>query len=344
MRRMMRAVTALALLWGVTAPHDAAAQVACPQRTIRLVVPFAAGGNTDLVARLVGAAMSEQFGQQVVIDNRTGSGSVIAAEYVAQAPADGYTLLYNTVAHAVGPALFKKLPFDPVKSFAPVALVARSPLILVVNTKLGVTDSPGLLALLRAEPGKHTYGTGGNGAAEHLAGELLKQLAKLDIVHVPYRGGAPALNDLVAAQISLMITPISAAMQHVKAGTVLGLAVSTTKRVELLPELPTIAEAGVPGYDAYTWNAIYAPAGTPQPVIDRLNQAANQAVSTPAVAQRIRDLAHEPTPRSTPASLARFLAAEMTKWIALMEAAGVTPDWAAGPAPRRDPGAERERR
>jgi tripartite-type tricarboxylate transporter receptor subunit TctC len=326
MRKVILTVVTLALLWGAGATWEAAAQGAFPQRAVRLVVPFAAGGNTDLVARLVGAGMSEQLGQQVVIENKTGSGSVIAAEYVAQAPADGYTLLYNTVAHAVSPALYKKLAFDPVKSFQPVALVARSPLILVVNTRLGVKDAPDLVARLRAEPGKHTFGTGGNGAAEHLAGELLKQLAKLDIVHVPYRGGAPALNDLVAGQISLMITPISAAMPHVKAGTVQGLAVSTTERVAMLPELPTIAESGVPGYDAYTWNAIYAPAGTPRAIVDRLNQAANQAVATPAIAQKIRDLANEPIEGSTPESLARFLAAEMTKWITLIQTAGVTPD------------------
>jgi tripartite-type tricarboxylate transporter receptor subunit TctC len=317
---------AIALLGSLLAAPEAAAQGAYPQRPIRLVVPFAAGGNTDLVARLTGAALGDLFGQQIIIENKTGSGSVIAAEYVAQAPADGYTLLYNTVAHAVGPALFKKLPFDPVKSFAPVALVAKSPLILVVNPKLGVKDVPGLLALLRKEPGKHTFGTGGNGAAEHLAGELLKQQAKLDIVHVPYRGGNPALNDLVAGQISMMITPISATIQHVKAGTLLGLAVSITERVEMMPELPTIAESGVPGYDAYTWNAIYAPIGTPQPVIDRLNQAVNQALANPTLAQKIKDLANVPTPGSTPASLAAFLAAEMTKWINLIQTAGVTPD------------------
>ncbi len=324
MRRVVQAVAALALLWSA----EAAAQGggAYPQRPIRLVVPFAAGGNTDLVARLVGAGMSELFGQQVIIDNKTGGGSVVAGEYVANAPADGYTLLYNTVAHAVGPALYKKLPFDPVKSFAPVALVARSPLILVVNPKLGVKDAPGLLALLRQEPGKHTYGTGGNGAAEHLAGELYKQLAKLEIVHVPYRGGAPALNDLVAGQITMMITPISATISHVKAGTVLGLAVSVAQRVEMFPDLPTIAETGVPGYEAYTWNAIYAPTGTPRPIVDRLNQVANQVVANPTVAQKIKDLANEPIANSTPESLAAFLAGEMTKWIALIQSAGVTPD------------------
>jgi tripartite-type tricarboxylate transporter receptor subunit TctC len=323
MRRFVEAAAALVLLWSA----EAAAQGgAYPQRPIRLVVPFAAGGNTDLVARITGAGMSDLLGQQIIIDNKTGSGSVIAAEFVAQSPADGYTLLYNTVAHAVGPALFKKLAFDPVKSFAPVALVAKSPLILVVNPKLGVKDPQGLLALLRKEPGKHTFGTGGNGSAEHLAGELYKQLGKLDIVHVPYRGGAPGLNDLVAGQISMMITPISATIQHVKAGTLLGLAVSVTNRVEMMPELPTIAETGVPGYDAYTWNAIYAPTGTPQPVIDKLNQTVNQVLANASVTQKIKDLANEPTPGSTPASLATFLASEMTKWITLVKTAGVTPD------------------
>jgi tripartite-type tricarboxylate transporter receptor subunit TctC len=270
--------------------------------------------------------MSELSGQQVIIENKTGGGSVVAGEYVANAPADGYTLLYNTVAHAVGPALYKKLPFDPVKSFAPVALVARSPLILVVNPKLGVRDAPGLLALLKKEPGKHTFGTGGNGAAEHLAGELYKQMAKVDIVHVPYRGGAPGLNDLVAGQITMMITPISATISHVKAGTLLGLAVSVDKRVEMMPDVPTIAETGIPGYESYTWNAIYAPTGTPQPVIDRLNQLANQAVANPNVAQKIKDLANEPITGSTPDSLATFLASEMKKWITLIQTAGVTPD------------------
>jgi tripartite-type tricarboxylate transporter receptor subunit TctC len=189
-----------------------------------------------------------------------------------------------------------------------------------------VTDVASLVAKLRAEPGKHAYGSGGNGTAEHLAGALFIDLAKLEAVHVPYRGGAAALNDLLGGQIDFMITPISGALGHVKAGALLGLAVSTTQRVPTLADRPTIAEAGVPGYDAYTWNAIYAPAGTPRPVVDRLNAAINRALGTPAIAQRLRELGNEPTPGSTPESLAKFLADEMAKWLPIVKASGVKPD------------------
>jgi tripartite-type tricarboxylate transporter receptor subunit TctC len=321
------AAAAAALLLGLaTAPDGMAQGGAFPQRPIRLVAPFAAGGNTDLLARITAAAMGDILGQQVVVENKTGSGSLIAAEFVAKSTPDGYTLLINSVAHAVGPALFAKLPFDPVKSFAPIALVATSPLILVVNAKLGVKDVQGLLALARKEPGKHSFGTGGNGSVEHLSGELFKHLGKLDVIHVPYRGGAPALADLVAGQISFMSTPFSAALPHVKGGALVGLAASTAKRVSFMPDLPTVAESGVPGYDAFTWNAVYAPAGTPQPVVERLNQAINQALGNPAVVQKIKDIQNEPTPGTTPDSLAKFLASEMTKWQQVIKTAGITPE------------------
>lgn len=318
--------TALVAVVGLVGAAPVLAQGEFPQRPVRLVVPFAAGGNTDLVGRVLASGWSETIGQQIIVENKTGSGSLVASEFVAQAQPDGYTLLQNTVAHAVSPLLFRKLPYDPVKSFAPVALLARSPLILVINPKLGPKTMPELLALLRKEPGKHTFGTGGTGAAEHLAGELFKQMAKLDIVHVPYRGAAPAMNDLLTGQISMMITPISVAQQHIKAGTLLGLAVSTAARVPFTPDVPTIAESGVPGYDSYTFNAVYAPAATPKPVIEKLNQSINKALVSPTMVQRIHELANEPTPTSTPEALAAFLASEMTKWAQVFETAGIKPE------------------
>jgi tripartite-type tricarboxylate transporter receptor subunit TctC len=325
MRGLRVAVAALAMAGGLALASDARAQGEFPTRPVRLVVPFAAGGNTDLVARVAANGMSDNIGQQVIVENKTGSGSLVASEFVAKAPADGYTLLNNTVAHAVSPALFSKLPFDPVKSFAPVALVARSPLILVISAKLGPKDMAGLLALLRKEPGQHTFGTGGTGAAEHLAGELLKQTAKVDIVHVPYRGAAPAVNDLLTNQISMMITPISAVQQHIQSGALIGIAVSTKQRVKFMPDVPTIAES-VPDYEAYTWNAIYAPAQTPKPVIDKLNASVNKALGTKAVQQRILDLGNEPDPGSPPEALAAFLDAEMKKWTSVIQTAGIKPE------------------
>src|SRR5260221_1118263 len=259
---------AIALLIVCAAGAPSLAQTSAtgfPQRPIKIVVPFAAGGNADIVARLMGSAMAE-LGQPFVIENKTGGGSTIASEFVARAPADGYTLLLTSIAHAVNPALFAKLAFDPVKDFQPVVLVNHVPELLVINPRLGVKDLAGFLALLRAEPGKHTYGSGGNGSAEQLAAELFKHLAKVDAVHVPYRGGSAGINDLIAGQISFMITPMSGAIQHVQGGTLVGVAGSTAKRVPVLPDLPAIGEAG-PGYEAYTWNAIFAPARTPRPIV-----------------------------------------------------------------------------
>jgi tripartite-type tricarboxylate transporter receptor subunit TctC len=314
------------LLAALVIGAGAQAQQPYPNHPIKLIVPFAAGGNTDVMGRIVAAKLSETLGQQMVVENRTGAGTVVGTDMVAKAPADGYTLLFTTVAHAVNPGLYKKLPFDPVADFQPVALVAQVPLVIVVNPTLPVTDLKGLIALLKANPGKYSYGSAGNGSALHLGPELFKAVAGVDIVHVPYRGAAPALNDLLSGQLAMMTDAVSTSAQYVRAGTLRALAVTTPQRASILPEVPTAAEAGLRGYEAYTWVAFFAPAGTPRPIVDRLVQDAHKAVAEPAVRQRLVELGGEIVTDSTPESLAVFLRAEMAKWIPLVEASGAKVD------------------
>jgi tripartite-type tricarboxylate transporter receptor subunit TctC len=250
-----------------------------PAKTVRMIVAYPPGGGTDIVGRLIAQKFTESMGQNFVVDNRGGATGNIGTELAAKAPADGYTLLMGNVApNAINVSLFQKLPYDPVKDFAPVSLVAITPNILVVHPALPVKTVKDLLALAKAKPGTLNYPSAGIGSSSHLAGELLRSLAKADIVHVPYKGGGPALIDLLSGQMQLMFATMPAAMGHVKSGKLRPVAVTTDKRSQSMPELPTIAEAGVKGYEASTWYGLLAPANTPAAIVTKLHDETVRAL------------------------------------------------------------------
>ena len=295
---------------------------AFPSRTVTLVVPFAAGGSTDLIARLIAEKMTEDLGQTVIVENKAGAGGNIGADAVAKADPDGYTILMGTIAtHALNPAVMKQMPYDPVKDFAPVSLLVLVPNVLEVHPDVPAKTVQELIALLKSKPGEYSYASSGIGTPLHLSGELFKSLAGVDMVHVPYRGAGPALNDVVANQVPIMFDNLPSSTSFIKAGTLRPLAVTTKTRSASFPDLPTMEEAGVPGYETYTWNALFAPAGTPQAVIDRLNAAAVKAVKDPATQPRLADLSATVV-GSTPDELAKHVTAELAKWAPIVEASG----------------------
>jgi len=263
-----------------------------PKQAVRLVVPFPAGGGTDVVARTIAPRMSEVLGQPVVIDNRPGAGGNIGAEFVAKANPDGYTVLLAASTMAINASLMPNLPFDPLRDFEPVVLLVMNQSALVVSTRLPVATVQDFLALCRKQ--RVTYGSSGNGSGAHLAGEMFKIMAGVDMVHVPYKGAAPAMNDLIAGHIDAMIIDIAVAMPQIKAGRVKALAVGSAQRFQGLPDVPTISESGVPGYEISGPMGLVAPAGTPKQVVARLNAAANQALQSPEVRQQLTGLATLP--------------------------------------------------
>lgn len=285
-----------------------------PNRPIRFVVPLPPGGGADFVARTLGDRLSRNLGQQVIIDNRPGGGTVIGASLVADALPDGYTMLFGTATtHAINASLVKKLPYDPVKNFSPVSLVAILPLILVSHPSLGASTLQELIEIARKRPGQINFASTGNGSSIHLAGEMLKVSANLNMVHVPYKGATPALTDLLTGQVQFMFTTIPPALPHVKTGRLKALAVANAKRATLLPDLPTTAEGGAPGVEASSWNGVLVPAGTPTLVVSRLS---NEIINIMAL-QEVRDrlLAQGVEPVSdTPAEFANFMAVETARY------------------------------
>lgn len=315
---------------GAAAPFAAAqAQTTdWPSQPVRMVVPFAAGGPTDIPARLIAEEMSRTLSNRIVVENRTGSGVVIGTDMVAKAPRDGQTVLYTTVGHAVARAMFDRLPFDPVADFTPVALVGRVPMIMLVHRDFPARNLQELIALVRANPGRFDYASSGNGGAVHLASELFLHMAggsagSLRMNHVAFRGSSAAMPDILAGRIPLMIDVAASALTYLQRGQLRAFAISTRERSPLAPEIPTFHESGVPGYEAYTWHMVLVPAGTPAPVVTQINAAVRRAVAQPAIAARLRDLAMEVVQDSTPASAAAFLASEMAKWEPIIRAAGI---------------------
>ena len=297
-----------------------------PSKPVRLVVGFPPGGPTDIIGRLVGTKLTEYFKEQVIIDNRPGAGGNIAADYVAKAAPNGYTvLLTHPATHAISPALYSKLPFDVVRDFAPVSQLVTVPNILVIHPSLPVRNVRELVALAKKNPGAINFASGGSGTGGHLSGELFKTMAGIDLVHVPYRGGAPAITDLVAGQVQVMIDNMQALLPYVRSGRLRALAVTPSARVPVVPELPTIAESGVPGYDVSSWFGLVVPAGTPQAVIDRLHADSVKAVKAPDVAARFADLGATPV-GSTPEQFGAFIATEIAKWGPVVKASGARVD------------------
>jgi tripartite-type tricarboxylate transporter receptor subunit TctC len=321
----MIAALRLALL-ALLLASPAAADEAYPARPIRMVVPFPAAGPTDIVARILGARLQQSLGQSIVIDNRGGAGGTIGSEIVAQAPPDGYTILMGTLAtHTLDTLILPNMPYDPVRDFEPIARVLINPNLLLVNPGLGITTVPQLIALLKANPGKYPYGSSGNGTPLHLAGELFKQRTGVDMPHVPYRGSGPALNDLMAGQIMIMFETPASTVGFIRAGKIRALAVNSPERCSALPEVPTMAEAGVPDYVTYTWNGLFAPARTPRAIIDRLNRATVEALADPAVRARLTELGTD-VASSTPEALGALVKSELAKWAPIVRVSGAKVD------------------
>jgi tripartite-type tricarboxylate transporter receptor subunit TctC len=322
--RLFGAPLAAALMLGSALP--AHAQSNYPAKPIHLYVGLAAGGGTDIIARLVSAKLGENLGQQVIVENRTGSGGLIAAESAAKAAPDGYTLLFGAISYSsIFASLYKKLPYDPVKDFAPISLVATFPNVLVVNPNLPVKSVAELLAYGRANPGKLSYGSSGVGSSLHLSMEMLKSMTKLDAVHVPYKGGAPATADLLGGQIQAMFDNLPGQINYVKAGRTRALAVTTAKRSPQLPDVPTMQEAGVPGYEVNVWYGMLAPAATPKPIVDKLNTELVKVLNSADVKERMAKEGAEPMP-TTQAEFAAFQKSEIAKWAKVVKESGATAD------------------
>jgi tripartite-type tricarboxylate transporter receptor subunit TctC len=321
-RKLGRLAAALALAAAGIAPHGIATAQAYPAKPVRLIVPYAVGGSTDQTARLIARSLSTRLGQQVVVENKAGAGGALGHDAVAKAPADGYTLLFSAAGPlTVTPHTYAKLPYDA-KAFEPITLVATQPLLLVVKPGLPVNSVADLVREAQAKPGKLSYGSFGNGSAAHLAGEYFKTLAKVDMVHVPYKGSGPALVDLVAGQIDLMFDVFSTAAPLVKAGKLRPLAITSLERSPQLPDVPTMEQAGVSGFDAGTWFGLLAPAGTPRNVVDQLSRTMNAVLEE----GELRDIlaAQGAVVRGgTPAQFQRFFLAEYDKWGGIVKAAGI---------------------
>jgi len=302
----------------------ASAEDAYPSKPVRIIVSFAAGGPTDIVARVMGARMAELLGQQFVVENRTGAGGNIGADAVAKSAPDGYTLLMATVStHAVNPGLYSKMPYDPIRDFAPVSQVGVTPTILAVHPSLPAADVKSLVALVQSNPGKFTFGSSGVGSILQLCGEQFKVVAGgLNMLHVPYRGSAPMMSDLIGGQISMAFDANPSALPQVQAGTIRALGAGMAERMRAMPDLPTLQEQGMKGFECYTWNAILAPAGTPQPIVERLSGAINKAMEDPAMIKRLEEAGVDPTPGRTPKQTAEFIKAELAKWAPIIKASG----------------------
>ena len=304
----------------------AAMAQAYPSKPVTIVVPFAAGGTTDILARIIGQALTAELGQSVVVDNRAGAGGNIGGQAAAKATPDGHTLFMGTVGtHAINASLYKKMPFDPVKDFAPLTRVANVPNLLVANPAQPYKSVKDLIAYAKANPGKVNFGSSGNGSSIHLSGELFKSLAKVDMQHAPYKGSAPAVTDLLGNQIGIMFDNMPSAIQHVRSGKLVPLAVTTAKRSPELPNVPTIAEAGVPGYEATSWFGMFAPAGTPAPVLAKLNAAIVKVLAQPDVKKKINEQGAE-VYSETPEQFAAFIQAESVKWGKVVKESGASLD------------------
>jgi tripartite-type tricarboxylate transporter receptor subunit TctC len=314
----------LASIAAAFALAGARAEDAYPTKPIRMVIPFAAGGPTDIVGRIMSTRMGELLGQQFVVENRTGAGGNIGADVVSKSPADGYTLLMATVStHAINPGLYKKMPYDPIRDFTPVGRVGVTPTLLGVTNSLPATDLKSLVALIKAYPGKYTFGSSGVGSILHLCGEEFKSMAGgLVMTHVPYRGSAPMDTDLVGGQIAMAFDAVPTAMPLAKSGSIRAIGAGMKTRMTGMPDLPTLDELGLKGFECYTWNVILAPAGTPQHAIGKLNKAINDAMADPKVMNALEVAGVDPTPGSTPQQAADFVKAELAKWAPIIAASG----------------------
>ena len=321
----------LALAAASALPLSALAQGAWPNKPVRIVVPFAPGGTTDILARTIAPELSKALGQSFVVDNRGGAGGNIGAEVVAKSPNDGYTLLMGTVGtHGINQSLYSKLPYDPIKDFQPITLVAGVPNVMVMGSKraqeLGINSVADFVRVAKARPGRLNMASSGNGTSIHLAGELFKSRTGIFMTHIPYRGSGPALTDLLAGNMDVMFDNLPSAMPHIQAGTLKAFAVTSAVRSQALPDVPTVAEAGgLAGFEASSWFGLLAPAGTPMDIVNRLQQETAKALQAPAVKERL--LAQGAIPSgNTPAQFSSLIEAETRKWAAVVKASGAKVD------------------
>ncbi|WP_431097020.1 Bug family tripartite tricarboxylate transporter substrate binding protein [Polaromonas aquatica] len=322
-RLVLACATALAMLAPAAHGQPAAAY---PVKPIKLIVPFPAGGGGDTLARLVMSRVAKELGQPIVVENLGGAGGNLGSATAAKAPADGYTLLYGTNGtHAINHAIYKSPGFDAVRDFEPVSQLTRIAAMVVVRPTLQVNSMAELTKLLKANPGKYTFGSAGNGTTSHLAGEIYESRAGLAVVHIPYRGGAQAMADLMGGQVDMMIEVMPNAAPQARGGRIKPLAVTTAVRVAGWPDVPTIAESGLPGFDVSAWDAIFAPAGTPQPIVNRLKEAIHKALADPELRAQLQSRGAEVAP-GTPEALAKHIASNMTLWGEAVKRSGAAVD------------------
>ncbi len=318
-----------ALLLGLAAlplARTALAQAAWPTRPVRVVVPFAPGGATDILGRLTATELGNALGQPFVVENRAGGGGNIGSDLVAKAPPDGYTLLFGAAGNiGINPSLFANMPYDPARDLAPISLIGEVTNVLVVHPSVNAHSVQELIALARTTPGGLVYASSGNGSTIHLSAELFASMTKLSMMHVPYRGSAPAMADLLAGRVALMFDNLPSALPHIREGRLRALAVTASRRSPALPDVPTIAEAGVPGYEATSWFGLFAPAGTPRAIVDRMAREMATFAQRPDVAERIRSLGAEPI-TNTPDAFAVMVREEIEKWGAVVRASGARAD------------------
>ena len=316
---------AAGLMLALAALNAASQPAAYPNKPVRLIVGAPPGGGNDIMARLIAQKLSEGLGQQVVVENRPGAGATIATDLVAKSAPDGYTLFMTPSAHALSPSIYRKLPFDPVKDFAAIGQMAAVPLVVIVNMSLPAASLRELIALARARPGSLNFGSGGSGAAQHLATEFLKSLAGIEMVHVPYKGSGQAIPDLIGGQIQLMIEPLPSALPHIRGGKVRALAVTTRQRSASLPDVPTAEEAGLSGFEVMAWYGLLAPAGTPAAVVSRLNAEMNKALAQPAMRDSLAAQGAIPV-SGPPQQFMDLIVAEIAKWRPIIQKAGIRAD------------------
>jgi tripartite-type tricarboxylate transporter receptor subunit TctC len=317
------ALIAVAIASPAAGAQGASAEGNYPTKPIRLVITYPPGGNTDLVGRAVAQKLTEAWGQQVIVDNRGGAGGVLGSVIAKQAAADGYTLLLGTSAGMVlNPLLMNKIPYDPYQDFAPVSLVIVLPQLLAVHPALAARNVREFIALAKAKPGQLNFGSSGVGTPNHLGGEMLKAMAGINIVHVPYKGGAASITDLIAGQVQLVISSAPSVVPHVRSGRLRALAIGSAKRTPALPDVPTVAESGVPGYEYTTWYGIFAPARTPAPILGRLNAEIVRMLADPQMTQRFQSQGGDPA-SSTPAALTAYMREETARWIRVIKTAGI---------------------
>lgn len=323
MYKLLRVLTTLAVTC-VISSGGAIAQPAYPNKPIRLVVPFPPGGATDLLARIVSQKLTEALGQSVVVENKPGAGSIVGADAVAKSLPDGYTLLMATsTTLAINPSLYRKLPYDPVKDFTPVAMVASVPFVLVVKSSMPVRNVAELVSMVKAQPS--TYASAGNGTMHHLAAERFKTVAKIDLTHVPYQGSSPAVKDVLGGQVPMMFADLAPALPHINSGRLHALAVTSAQRIEMLPDVPTIAESGYPGFHAMAWQSIVTPAGTPRDIVSKLGLEINKILAQPSVQQQILKVGMITNPLPLD-QLQGYVVSEIAQWSKIVQTSGAVVD------------------